>query len=166
MCIALAVILVIAVAVLISVAVAILISAAVVAGKLWKFPPESSWRQLGGSTASPGQLLEMPWRLPEVLGEPLARLGRSGDRPGRVSGALGVILGAYKRCLGHSLGRLGAILGAKRAPEGSSRGAQIELKRRLELKNAKPQHFVNISQNSFTFKVRAGGGQILCKMWS
>ena len=94
MCIALAVILVIAVAVFISVAVAILISAADVAGKLWKFPPESSWRQLGGSTASPGQLVEMPWRLPKALGEPLARLGRYGDRPGCVSGSLGVALEA------------------------------------------------------------------------
>ena len=98
--IALAVILVIAVAVFISVAVAILISAAVVAGKTWKFPGELL-KPASGLHSLP---LEMPGRLPEALGEPLARLGRSGDRPGCVSGALGVVLGAYKRCLGHSLG--------------------------------------------------------------
>ena len=110
--------------------------------------------------------LEMPWRLPEALGEPLARLGRSGDRPGCVSGALGVVLGVYKRCLGHSLGRLGAILGAKRAPEGSSRGVQIELKRRLELRNASPRHFMHVSQHLFTFEVPGCpfGGEIRCKM--
>ena len=85
-CIALAVILVIAVAVFISVAVAILISAAVVAGKLWKFPPESSWRQLGGSTASPWRCLEGSRRFLESHW--------------RVLGVLEIVLDASRELLG------------------------------------------------------------------
>ena len=46
-----------------------------------------------------------------------------------------------------------AILGAKRLPKRRPRGIKFEFQRRLELKIAKPQNLMNVSQNSLIFKV-------------
>ena len=60
----------------------------------WNAPPESSWRRLGASKTSSGELLEAPWRLPE----PSWRLLKS------LAGALGV-LGAVREVSWEVLGR-------------------------------------------------------------
>ena len=61
----------------------------------WKAPPESSWRRLGASKPSSGELLEMSWRLTE----PSWRLLES---PGGVLGALEAVLEASWEVLGRS----------------------------------------------------------------
>ena len=87
----------------------------------WKPPPQSSWRWLGASKTSPGELLESSWRLLESLG------GILGGLEGVLGGA-GAVLEAYKARLGRSLGRLGAILGALEAmlqPPGGQKASKI-----------------------------------------
>ena len=76
--------------------------------------------------------METSWRVLEDLGEPWGRPGCAGGGLGGILGGHGVVLKAYKRHLGGSLGRLGAVLGALGAmlePSGGQKAQQIEPKR-------------------------------------
>ena len=98
----------------------------------WKPPPQSSWRWLGASKTSPGELLESSWRLTEPSWRLLESLGGVLGGLGGVLGGAGAVLEAYKRRLEGSLGRLGAVLGALEAmlePSGSQRAPKMEPKR-------------------------------------
>ena len=71
----------------------------------WKAPPESSWRQLGVSKTSYGQLLETSWRLTEPSWRLLESLGG-------VLGALGAVLEAFWEVLGRSWRQIRRVLDA------------------------------------------------------
>ena len=71
----------------------------------WKAPLESSWRLLGGSKASPGELMEALWRLPEPPWRHLETLEG-------VLGALGAVLEASWEVLGRSWRRIRGVLEA------------------------------------------------------
>ena len=66
---------------------------------------ESSWTLLGGSKASPGELLEGSWRLPEPSWRLLESLGGA-------LGVLGAVLKAYREVLGRSWRRIRGVLEA------------------------------------------------------
>ena len=101
-------------------------------------PPESSWRRLGTSKTSSGELLETSWRLTEPSWRLLESLGgvlgRSWRRLRGILEAPWVVLGLscelWKPYWCH--------LEAKRPPKWSPKGSPNELRRRLELKMLKP----------------------------
>ena len=69
----------------------------------WKAPPESSWRRLGTSKTSSGELLGSSWRLTEPSWRLLENLGG-------VLGALGAVLEASWEVLGRSWRRMRGVL--------------------------------------------------------
>ena len=101
-----------------------------------------------GSGSSSWELFEVLWR---ALGGSLTwgRLGRAGGGPGGVLAVLGwVVLEAYERRLGGSLGRLEAVLGALEAmlePSGSQKAPKMEPGR---VPNRGPETIRTINLNS------------------